>query len=114
MVELPPPLAHLAAERGLGPCTRRLRLPLTASTALGVGAFTGLALLLLALSAAPFVLLALPVLVAGLLLHRRRGAAVYLFDAGVVVASGWTAPQVVPWDRVEGRLAETVRDALNR
>jgi hypothetical protein len=109
--EIPEALARLASERGLGARTRHVRRRVTVPTVLGVLAAAGVALLLPALSAAPLVILALPVLVAGLLLHRRRGAGLYVFDGGVVVASGWTAPQVAPWDEVQGRLAETVRRA---
>ncbi|MDX3660380.1 hypothetical protein PV646_24015 [Streptomyces sp. ID05-26A] len=111
MDEIPEALARLAAERGLGTYTRQVRRRVTAVTVLGVIAMTGVALLLLLLSAAPLVILVLPVLIAGLLLHRRRGAVLYVFDGGVVVASGWTAPQAVPWDQLGGRLAETVRRA---
>lgn len=111
MDEIPEALARLAAERGLGTCTQLVRRRVTVLTVLGVLVITGVVLLLLLLSAAPLVILALPVLIAGLLLHRRRGAVLYVFDGGVVVASGWTAPQAVPWDEVGGRLAETVRRA---
>ncbi|GHH33661.1 hypothetical protein [Lentzea cavernae] len=111
MDEVPEALARLASERGLGACTRQLRRRVTVLTVLGVLAVGAVVVLLLVLSAAPLVILTLPVLVAGLLLHRRRDAGLYVFDGGVVVASGWTAPQVVPWNEVEGRLAESVRRA---
>ncbi|MGW6442003.1 hypothetical protein [Lentzea sp. NPDC055074] len=101
MVEIPAALEQLAAERGLGPCDHRFPRRITALTVLGVVSATGVVLLLLMLSAAPVIVVALPIWVAWLLLQRRRGGALYLFDGGFVVVRGWTVPQVVTWDEVE-------------
>ncbi|MEU3642069.1 hypothetical protein AB0E59_01715 [Lentzea sp. NPDC034063] len=113
MVELPAPLAQLAADRGLGPCDHRFRRRVTLFTVLGLVAAAAVVFLLLTLTAAPLFILALPVLVALLLLQRRRGAGLYLFDGGFVVASGWTAPRVVTWEEAQGstvRLDGTYED----
>ncbi|SFR26207.1 hypothetical protein SAMN04488564_109301 [Lentzea waywayandensis] len=101
MVELPAPLAQLAAERGLGPCDHRFRRRVTLFTVLGLVAAAAVVFLLLTLTAAPLIILSLPVLIALLLLHRRRGAGLYLFDGGLVVVSGWTAPRVVTWEEAQ-------------
>lgn len=107
-VEIPEGPARFAVERGLGTCTGLVPRRVTTLTVLAVFAPACSGLLLLTLSAAPPVVLALPVLIAGLLLHRRRDAGLYLFDGGVLVVSGWAAPRVVPWAEVDGRLAEAI------
>ncbi|WP_439659040.1 hypothetical protein ACSHWB_42790 [Lentzea sp. HUAS TT2] len=101
MVEIPEALARLAAERGLGPCDHRFRRRVTLFTVLGLATTAAVVLLLLMLTAAPLIILALPVLSAWLLLQRRRGAGLYLFDGGLVVVSGWTAPRVVTWEEAQ-------------